>query len=97
VTDEPPGYLIGMAAIQRAADAPPFARLAAAVLFSAIRDARGCDVHAARARVWLMTHGADWLCVILDSAADPHDVLARSLADEAWYARARRAAQDAPR
>ena len=55
------------------------------------------QVHAARARVWLMTHGADWLCVILDSAADPHDVLARSLADEAWYARARRAAQDAPR
>lgn len=97
MTDEPPGYLIGMAAIQRAADAPPFARLAAAVLFSALRDARGCDVHAARARVWLVTHGADWLDVILDGADDPRDVLARALSGEAWYAGARRAAQSAPR
>ena len=94
---EPPAALAGMAAIQRADDVPPAARLAAALLYSAIRDARGCDVHAARARAWLVAHGADWLDVILDGAADPRAVLARELAGEDWFASAGRAASSAPR
>jgi len=93
VTEDAPGRLDGMAAIQRADDVAPVARLAAAMLWSAVRDARDNDVNGRQARWWLLMHGPDWLAIILD-VDDPAPHLAAFLADEVWFDEAARATLD---
>lgn len=87
LTSEPTGRLTGMAAIQTAADVSPYARLAAAMLWSAAIDARGCDEHALNARWWLTNHGPNWVEIILEDVDDPGAVLEEFLAGESWFRR----------
>lgn len=87
LTNAPIGRLTGMAAIQNALDVSPYARLAAAMLWSAAIDARGCDELAHDARWWLTTHGPDWLGIILEDAEDPRVMLEEFLAGESWFER----------
>ncbi len=83
-----------MAAIQRADDVAPIARLTAAMLWSALRDARGDDIHGRHARLWLVTHGPDWLEIMLNTD-DPAAVLADLLDGEPWFDRVSLARLDA--
>lgn len=93
MTEDAPGKLDGMAAIQRADDVTPVARLAAAMLWSAVRDARDSGVHGHHARRWLVRYGPDWLAIILD-IDDPGAALADLLDGEAWFDREAQAMLD---
>lgn len=88
-----------MRAILAAEDAEPIVRLAAALIWLRITDARVGGLHAGRlareARDWLLRDGPDWLEYLTGDRDDPARVMGRILADECWFGAPERATLDA--